>query len=385
MPLNHNVDSRDDRYDTILGTLRGNKQTLIILGLTFLALSHLIIVAGPTLWSLVIAVFSARPIESLTAVIAISILTVSAWMIVSGQKGSKRFDLGVGLLTGAIISFAVLAVQVAVDSRAQDRLERTQLLLTLNINDDLSHIDLHNENLPGLYLPKKNLSGAILCGTDLESAVLGEARLDGAHLIDTNLKEANLIQATAIGAEFRRSDLRGASLGSSNLARADIKDTDFSEAQISRSDLSHSSIWGSSFKSADLYGTNLSGARLVDVKFQDAKLAEANLSNIRVPHGPGGVHEGLGPTDPISPELCGQTNSKKYPVGASFADSVLKGADLRGADLRGANLNNVADWEDAVYDETTQWPADFEPEDVEVRLPVGQQQDSDIPDEGVQN
>jgi Pentapeptide repeats (8 copies) len=52
----------------------------------------------------------------------------------------------------------------------------------------------------------------------------------------------------------------------------------------------------------------------------------------------------------------------------------LKGANLRGADLRGADLVNAAldeaDLSDALADETTWWPADFDPETAGVQVRV---------------
>ena len=96
---------------------------------------------------------------------------------------------------------------------------------------------------------------------------------------------------------------------------------------------------GAELRGAHLGGMDLFDAKLVSADLRGADLGLANLSN----------------ADLRGADLVGANLS-----GADLSDANLSGADLsdanlRGADLSGANLLN------AVYDDHTTWPDDFDP------------------------
>jgi uncharacterized protein YjbI with pentapeptide repeats len=238
----------------------------------------------------------------------------------------SRTDLGVALLTGALIAFAVLALQILVELRAQNEgihrqreADRQALLLLLGRQQNLSGLDLHGKDLKDAYLASKvlrgaKLEGADLAGTSLEGANLVEARLvgaklDKARLNNADLRNADLTGATLVGAKLVDAQLDAASLSPTK----DGKTTD-----LSRADLSNA------FVRSDLRGANLTGAILVGTRFAPANLEGADLTGADL----------------------------------QFAD--LRGANLKGAKLaESKHLDQAIDFSYAMYDGKTTWPQDF--------------------------
>jgi uncharacterized protein YjbI with pentapeptide repeats len=241
----------------------------------------------------------------------------------------SRTDLGVALMTGAFIAFAVLGLQLLIQVRSQldanDRqaaADRQALLLLLGRSPKLDGLDLHGQDLSRAYLNWKGLNGADLRGANMKSAQLEHAqltaaklqaaKLDAAHLDFADLRQANLA-----GASLVRANLSGAKLDAAVLSRrleggklvaADLADADLSNA-VARADFRHAILRG-----AHLVGTTLAPANL-----RGADLRGADLQ---------------------------------------FAD--LRGADLRGANLSGAqNLQYAKDLSMVKFDRTTRWPHKF--------------------------
>jgi uncharacterized protein YjbI with pentapeptide repeats len=246
------------------------------------------------------------------------------------QRGDpvSRTDLGVALMTGALIAFAVLVLQLLIQVRSQmdandrqNEAERQSLLLVLGRSQDLSGLDLHAKDLSGAYLNAKILSRA-----DLEKANMENASLQDANLVAADLQEANLENAHLERADLRHADFTGARLSGAKLNNVNLDTAVFYGdkggkerfADLSDADLSNASI------RADLRFAHLDGARLIG-----AVLAPANLS------------------------------------GADLTDADLTFADLRGANLKGANLaearhlRQAKDLSFAVFDGKTRWPPDF--------------------------
>ena len=107
----------------------------------------------------------------------------------------SRSDLGVALMGGALIAFAVLGLQLMIQFRSekdarerQQQADRAALLLVLGQSPNLSGLDLHEEDLAEAYLNGKTLRGADLTGADLTKArvqdtdlVAADLRSDGAR------------------------------------------------------------------------------------------------------------------------------------------------------------------------------------------------------------
>ena len=185
----------------------------------------------------------------------------------SRRETSSRGELGVALLTGTLIAFAVLAVQVLFELRlsgleserlrvqaARDAIlareeDRRSLRLTIGLGGDLRRIDLRNRDLRDFHLAQKNLQGARLENARLDDAVLldadlSDAELGGAHLSGAMLDDARLKKATLSDADLRNASLRGAVLVGADLSRADLRGAKLDDANLKGAALGRARIRG---------------------------------------------------------------------------------------------------------------------------------------------
>ena len=232
----------------------------------------------------------------------------------------SRSDLGVALMGGALIAFAVLVLQLMIQYRAEDEsrqrqelADRESLLLVLGQSPNLSGLDLHEEDLSEAYLNQKVLRGA-----DLTGAEMARVRLEGAVLFDADLKDADLTEARLDRADLRYADLSDATLVGASLTGAKLEAASLVRANLSDADLSDAWVH------ADLRGAVLRGAKLVGARFARANLENADLTGADL----------------------------------DFAD--LRGANLKGAKLRDAKLSSPKDLSFVRYDGGTKWPRDFD-------------------------
>ncbi|HZM74074.1 MAG TPA: pentapeptide repeat-containing protein [Candidatus Limnocylindrales bacterium] len=134
---------------------------------------------------------------------------------------------------------------------------------------------------------------------------------------------------------LERIDARGADLFGARLAGADLHYADLSDSILVNADL----------RGADLTGAMMQDAALINANFYQADLRTASLQRARLDYA--NVRAG---------DLSG----------ADLRDARLTGTHLEQADLRGANLSTVdlskTFLKGAVADETTRWPAQFDPE-----------------------
>ena len=264
-----------------------------------------------------------------TAVIAVAGVLLLVGTILPGVRlwwpqhrdPVSRSDLGVALMTGALVAFAVLAVQLMIQIRSQrdanareDQADRAAFLVQLARSSDLYGFDLRGKDLSNASLNRKDLSGANLSQTSLVSA----------SLQDSKLFEANLKGASLDRAQLQRADLRYADLGGASLARANFNGANLDLATFTAGvDLTEVDLSNASAR-ADLRKAVFARATLVG-----ARLDRANLQ------------------------------------GADFTGAEMEGVDLRGADLRGANLLEAVDLDRArdaslaTFDRDTRWPRTF--------------------------
>src|SRR3954451_20393646 len=116
---------------------------------------------------------------------------------------ASRGSIGVALMTGAILAFAIFLLQILMNATEQGRIrdrEREGLRLQLAIEDNLGGIDLRDKDLAGFYLAGKQLTEAKLQKADLSDANLSAADLQRAHLDDANLRNVDLSAANLAGA-----------------------------------------------------------------------------------------------------------------------------------------------------------------------------------------
>jgi uncharacterized protein YjbI with pentapeptide repeats len=214
----------------------------------------------------------------------------------SRREPASRSDLGVALMTGALIALGVLALQVVLDARLKEAEnarraadEEQALELQLALQGRLIGIPLERKKLEGVYLYEKDLTNANLRHSDLTGAVLSRS----------NLTRAKLQDAILVGA-----DLNGTTLVEARLHRANLENAILSDAPMKGAKLPHARL-----RNAVLSGADLRWADLTDARLQRASLSEA---------------------------------------------------DLRGADLSGAEFDDRTELEAAKYDGFTVWPAGHE-------------------------
>jgi uncharacterized protein YjbI with pentapeptide repeats len=182
---------------------------------------------------------------------------------------ASRGGLGAALLTGAVVSFAVFALQILFDARLrqiddrrqrdQERRseqlrvqgERTALQLTVGLQRNLTGIDLHGRDLSGFYLSRKQLDSADLNGANLRKANLSQADLRKADLREARLEQAHLDGADLADAVLTQANLTGAGLVQAKLGGADLSAAVLVGADLRGADLGAASVGGASFKGAE--------------------------------------------------------------------------------------------------------------------------------------
>ena len=197
------------------------------------------------------------------AVVVIAILGCSGLgLIWTGEGVAKsRSDIGKALLAGVLIGAATIWLQVEIQNSIEHSAERQNLRLTLNLQHDLVGIDVHHQNLRGLYLsykdlrhanlrstqlqktelPGSNLQYAYMEGTNLEEAVLNNTHLSNTHLQEVQARRVNFTEASGtetrlegahfVKAIFTDAVLRQAYMSGAVLNEAELEGADFRKAQ----------------------------------------------------------------------------------------------------------------------------------------------------------
>jgi uncharacterized protein YjbI with pentapeptide repeats len=197
---------------------------------------------------------------------AVVVPGVWLWWPSRGESASQR-ELGMALMTGTVIAFAVLAVQglfelrlarlederasaqEARDRRLAEDADRRDLSLTIGLQHDLRGIDLREQDLRGFYMAKKDLRGVQLLGARLEGVVFWAANLTEADLRGARMNGAMLEDARLEGAWLTRADLRGASLRGALLEKADLSGADLRGANLESANLTEAALGGARYDS----------------------------------------------------------------------------------------------------------------------------------------
>ena len=170
----------------------------------------------------------------LTALLAV-LLFATGWWLAFAEPWPEKRDLGIALISGAVFTLAVVALQGYMDlntqrveeqrqKEAQRVAQRETVELAIATTSDLSGFDPRGRSLRQAYLAGKTLDGAQFEDADLQGAVLRDASLRGANLKDANLKHAKLINT----------DLSETVLDSADLHGAELRIARFEEAQVSK-------------------------------------------------------------------------------------------------------------------------------------------------------
>jgi len=130
-------------------------------------------------------------------------------------------DIGKSLLTGSVIAFAVLGLQLHLDAKRRTEEKRQQFRFSVGFAENLKGLK-PQYSLSGMYLSGKTLDNAELQGqdltaTNLQGASLRGANLNGAELIKANLYGAKMTGARIVGADLAHADLRATQLAAVKL------------------------------------------------------------------------------------------------------------------------------------------------------------------------
>jgi len=142
---------------------------------------------------------------------------------------TRKSDLGAALVSGALVSMAVLFIE----RRQQRESEKRNMQLSLSTQQELEHMDLSNHDLRwvsflrGRNLSRANFQGAKLSGADFSDALIDEGNFKGADLRHTNFAGCCLRKAKLSKADLRRANFSGAELDGAELYGADIRGANF--------------------------------------------------------------------------------------------------------------------------------------------------------------
>jgi uncharacterized protein YjbI with pentapeptide repeats len=132
------------------------------------------------------------------------VVVASVWLLWPRKGRTEAHQLlGRPLLTGAIVGLGLVPAQIGlqlelrrhdaqVASTQRQQAARLEFVASLNLCTDLRDIDLHQSDLRGLYLARR----------DFANANFRRARLVGANLVGANLSGANLEGAYLEGADL---------------------------------------------------------------------------------------------------------------------------------------------------------------------------------------
>lgn len=396
LPSPHDVDEIDeiDEPDVLVPGVRRGRRVAGVLVLIYLGL-----VAGAFLLE---ATGAARTLTwTVTGMVAVAALVIrmgvrrrvapdaSRRQRVMGDLAS---DVGIALLTGAVVSLAVIAAEQSFEEDRFDRdIRRDNVRFVRETSSQadqaakpFSNLDLQEAQLEGLRLDGADFTGANLLrarlgGADLSSATLVDAELSGsdmelavligADLSFADLEGANLEDADATGATFyeaqgERLNLFSAVLVDADLTNADLNDAILISARAVGANLSHADLSDAWLSSAILDEAVLTAADLRRVAGAEIGLVGADLTDARL-DGAALVRAEMGSANLTDANLTGANLTavdlrRSTAVGADFTDAKLDLVDLSGAILTGADLTG-ASLTDVIYDSTTVWPDGFTP------------------------
>lgn len=189
----------------------------------------------------------------------------------SRREPASRSDLGIALMTGALVAFAVLILQVLIDQRLSEQDDKRSR------EAHFQQLVASDRDLTGIQPPIDDLSGYYLRGR-----ILDEANLRGKDLTDADLTRARLVAAHLEDAKLVRTKLRDATLNDAFMTEARLTSVDLSFSRLRGAGLERAKLIGTNLEYADLEGAFLQGATvtvtMADTKFTNARLEGADLS-----------------------------------------------------------------------------------------------------------
>lgn len=243
--------------------------------------------------------------------------------------GSRRewdtflHDVGIALLTGSVLAFAIFLAErdFQNDLFAQsERLENVRFVRAVVTEAgsglrsftglDLQNSQLSRLGLGGADFARSDLRGANLSGTVLDRSILSEADLTGADLSQASFFEANLAGARLDGVVGQEADFTRANLSAASFADAELRGAVFARADLSATDFSGASTEQANFSDA-CYRDGTSPPQGLDLTIG---LCAANEASQDAPA------QGEPQSDPVLPE---DDTSGGPPISEMTAISIL--------------------------------------------------------------
>ena len=183
----------------------------------------------------------------------------------------------------------------------------------------------------------------------------------------------NTASVVAQQKDFHDKDLSGKSFAETNLTGAD-----FSEAVVKRCDFKKAVLRNASFRGADIQNASFSEADLTGADLREIVgmaylqftiFNEANMEGVDMSNS-GSVY---------GCKFRG-ANLRKTKGWGSVQACDFSNADLRGANFRGMQANPLPRFRNAIYDEDTTWPDNFDPKEAGAKLAKSSAKDDRAPE-----
>ena len=135
-------------------------------------------------------------------------------------------DLGLAILSGAIVTFGFTVVSVVVDDRRAGReaarAELVDLQETIRSNSDVRGIQAIGSGLDHMYAPDHNFTAANLSAASLSFSTLTNSDFTNVHAWGLDLAYSDARDSTFTGADLNGADMHGADLRGADFGGADL-------------------------------------------------------------------------------------------------------------------------------------------------------------------
>ena len=142
---------------------------------------------------------------------------------------------------------------------------------------DLRYLNLSGINLRNINLEGSNLEGSNLEGSNLEGSNLKGSNLEGSNLTYTNLNYANLKEANLQKVYLSYASLKNAILNGVNLYKSYLNCANLEKSQLQNANLRKIYFNQSNLSRVILNDSNLTGAYLIGADLSYASLKRVNL------------------------------------------------------------------------------------------------------------
>ena len=223
----------------------------------------------------------------------------------------------------------------------------------------------HTGNIPRKKMDNQDLtdrdfSGCEMGYADFSGSTLKGANFKGTYLYSANFETANIDGALFDGARITRSTKLPANFDAKKYKLVPTSVLNAQESPWQASYLAEGRDYMRTYKPPEFDIPNFSGENLDELNYTAAWLPGSDMSSasLRLTDFTASNLKGASFKDT---DLTGAVFYNALLDNADFTNAKLYGADFRWARLTGATLVN-ADLTNAIYDNTTEWPKEYDPQ-----------------------